>query len=436
MRMDQRRVREIERLKTPPSLEEFEEKYMAPGVPVIIEGAFTHWKANEWTLESLKAKAGNAKVHVRRNTQSEEYRLGKAYDTVEMSFKSYIDRILAHDSDKSREKRSRRTSSSHNAQPNSSIEGSEKEKNEGSVENEESSISAATQEHSSSSTSEADRKRNGQQQYSGKGANKKASQDSIDNFYLAVQNVKRVLPELEEDISPLPKYVQKLHMGPFLWIAPDEHYEYTHFDPDDGMLFVVSGEKRVRLFHYTYLEHLYPNPLGSDGRTIQATVNVEEPDLKIHPLFSEVIADVGVLRDGDCLFIPAFYWHQVSSSPRTISINTFYGDTGDKKFAAKIFESRWRSVTYWLLNIIEQNRQMDSFAQVAANLQSALAEFFFKQWHEKLAPEVLQRLETQILKHLGYDNGEKPTYDGPAKKHIQLKIRGLKWRDSRSSASQ
>lgn len=368
-------MRPIQRLTVPPSVEEFVESFQTPGVPVIIEGAFAHWNALTWTLEYLKERVGENTVFVRKGTQSEDYRLGKKYDVVQMKFANYIDRILNNDPEKSKLKR---------------------EKNK----------------ESSSSTP----------------VEKKASQDSIDNFYLAVQNIKRVLPELDADIS-MPPYIGKLHQGPFLWIAPDEHYEYTHFDPDDGMLFVVSGHKDVRLFHWKYLENLYPNPLGSKGRTIQATVNIDKPDLKTHPLFSQAVCDYGSLNAGDLLFIPAFYWHQVTSTPRTMSINAFYGDAGDVTFAKKVFDHRWNAVMYWLLNVIEQNRSMESFANVIGNLESALAEYFFKQWHERVQEDHMQRMVKRVLEYCGYPDGKAPAYDGPNKKHVQLKIRGLLWRD-------
>ena len=43
------------------------------------------------------------------------------------------------------------------------------------------------------------------------------------NSYLAVQNVKHMLPQLEPDID-LPPYIQNLHSGPFVWIAKQGHY--------------------------------------------------------------------------------------------------------------------------------------------------------------------------------------------------------------------
>ena len=105
--------------------------------------------------------------------------------------------------------------------------------------------------------------------------------------YLAVQNIRKALPELESDLE-LPKYVKKLHGGPFLWIAQKGHYEFCHFDPDDNILIVLSGEKHVRLYPASNLYHLYPNTLGSKGKTIQSSINdCGKPDFEKFPDFSK-----------------------------------------------------------------------------------------------------------------------------------------------------
>ena len=105
------------------------------------------------------------------------------------------------------------------------------------------------------------------------------------NSYLAVQNIRKALPELEADIE-LPKYVKKLHGGPYIWIAQKGHYEFCHFDPDDNFLIVLSGEKHVKLYPATDLENLYPNELGSKGKTIQSSINCSVPDLVKFPKFA------------------------------------------------------------------------------------------------------------------------------------------------------
>jgi hypothetical protein len=83
-------------------------------------------------------------------------------------------------------------------------------------------------------------------------------------YYLAVQNLKRIMPTLVPDVPMLP-YVGKLHMGPYMWIAPPGHFEFCHTDADDGLLCIIEGKKVVRLYSWIYLNNLYPNPLGHKG---------------------------------------------------------------------------------------------------------------------------------------------------------------------------
>lgn len=190
------------------SVEDFIEFHLETAKPVIIENFAKNWPCMEWTLSSLKEKAGDNFVHVRRNTLSDNYVTGRKYNIEKMAFGEYIDNLL--------------------------------QKN-------------------------------------------KKSMDS----YLAVQNVKKALPQLEKDI-PMPPYVGKLHAGPFLWIAREGHYEFCHFDPDDGFLVMISGRKKIKLYGCD-IKTMYPNPLGSKGKTVQSQVNCDEPDFDKFPKFAEAV---------------------------------------------------------------------------------------------------------------------------------------------------
>ena len=190
------------------SLEDFNKLHLEPAKPVIIENFATDWPCMKWTLTSLKEKAGDNIVSVRRNTMSDNYVTGKKYNIEKMKFSEYIENLLQ---------------------------------------------------------------------------NNKKSKDS----YLAVQNVKKALPQLEEEI-PLPAYIGKLHGGPFLWIAHEGHYEFCHFDPDDGFLVMIAGTKRIRLYGCD-INTMYPNPLGSKGKTIQSQVYCDEPDLDRFPDFAKAV---------------------------------------------------------------------------------------------------------------------------------------------------
>ncbi|XP_033632066.1 bifunctional peptidase and arginyl-hydroxylase JMJD5-like [Asterias rubens] len=246
------------------------------------------------------------------------------------------------------------------------------------------------------------------------------------NSYLAVQNIKSTFPELEDDV-PMPDYIGKIHMGPYLWIAVNGHYEYCHFDPDDGLLVILTGHKRVRLYGCSPAP-LYPNPLGSKGRTIQAQVNCDEPDLEEHPCFEVSTCHCGEVNPGEMLYIPAFWWHQVTSVETSISVNFFFGDAGENNFITKAMSiTKWDAFSHWLLNIIEQNRSFDSLQLVLAHLPDSLASFLFKEWKDKASREQIEILVQLVMDYLQLDS--LPTdEDRMSKNPPPIKIRGLLWR--------
>ncbi len=103
--------------------------------------------------------------------------------------------------------------------------------------------------------------------------------------YMAVQNIKQAFPQLQDEL-PIPGLIGKMHAGPFLWIAKEGHYEFCHFDPDDNILIILNGRKKVKLFGCD-LKPMYPNELGSKGRTIQSQVYCDDPDLERFPEFEK-----------------------------------------------------------------------------------------------------------------------------------------------------
>jgi len=329
------------------SVEDFEAKYLNAEKPVLIKNYTKEWKALNWTLESMKEKAGHNEVFVRRNTAQESYKIGQKYNIQSMKFANYIDNLM---------------------------KGNE------------------------------------------------ASRTS----YLAVQNIGRALPELSKDIE-VPTYVKKLHGGPFLWLARKGHYEFCHFDPDDNFLIVLSGEKRVRLYPAKELINMYPNELGSKGRTIQSRVDCDSPDFKTHPKFNGVECYECTVRSGEMLFFPAFWWHQVTSVEQTISVNMFFGNDGENAYVSKIMSTKQMGCfEYWLLNIVQQNLDKQQFQKVLQYLDGSLKYFLLKQWHEVPTDEQIEKLVALILNYCGLD--KMPEKDVRLNHPPPLKIRGLLWR--------
>ena len=93
--------------------------------------------------------------------------------------------------------------------------------------------------------------------------------------------------------------MEKVHAGPFLWVAREGHYEYTHYDPDEGCLMVIQGEKEVRLFSNEYLEEFLPNKLGSLGRTIQSQVDLENVSQTDRDRLKNVVCHFATLKPND-----------------------------------------------------------------------------------------------------------------------------------------
>jgi len=81
---------------------------------------------------------------------------------------------------------------------------------------------------------------------------------------------------------------------------------------------------------------MYANPLGSLGKTVQSQVDCDRPDLGKHPNFAHAKCQWTVLRKGEMLFIPAFFWHQVSALETGISLNVFFGDQGRANYLSKV----------------------------------------------------------------------------------------------------
>jgi len=244
--------------------------------------------------------------------------------------------------------------------------------------------------------------------------------------YLAVASLQQAFPQLQPDV-PLPCYLKnygKLHLGPYMWVALKGHYEFCHFDPDDNFLVMIKGRKQVRLFG-TDLKSLYPNPLGSHGKTIQSQVNCDKPDLEAFPEFVNAKCQYCILEPGEMLFIPAFFWHQVNALDTGISINMFYGDPGNNEFVSKMFRPPYQDhFFYWFLNIIEQNKDQQSFPKIISRLPEVVKHFFLKQWHEIPNSEQIDRIVKVVKEHFNMDELPEPIM-GEGKFPPVLKIRGL-----------
>ncbi|MEN0020349.1 MAG: cupin-like domain-containing protein [Planctomycetota bacterium] len=91
------------------------------------------------------------------------------------------------------------------------------------------------------------------------------------------------------------------------WIGCGATRTTLHFDDDDNVLTVLSGEKLVRLRAHAQVEPL-PCWTASPNHSHQELSGGEE--IRV--------------RAGEALFIPRGWWHQIDSAPETVAVNVWF----------------------------------------------------------------------------------------------------------------
>lgn len=135
-------------------------------------------------------------------------------------------------------------------------------------------------------------------------------------------NIYQSFPELAKEFT-VPKFASSIvtpatmHSS-CLRISSADVQMWTHYDINDNILCGVRGRKRLLLWHPEEIRHLYPD--GTSSRVL----DVEHPDLNQFPKFAKAVAWEGTLEEGDVLFIPAMWWHNVRTLTPCYGVNVFF----------------------------------------------------------------------------------------------------------------
>jgi hypothetical protein len=123
-----------------------------------------------------------------------------------------------------------------------------------------------------------------------------------------------------------------------LWISSPGCVTPLHYDLPNGFLCQVRGSKKVWLFAPDQTETLYPRGAqfpGLDNFERQSQVDIQHPDWEAFPEFRRAAALECSLREGDTLFIPSNWWHEVETLEPSISVGfAFPGGTVTSELAA------------------------------------------------------------------------------------------------------
>ncbi len=131
------------------------------------------------------------------------------------------------------------------------------------------------------------------------------------------------LPELLPDVS-LPPYAEApMVLATNIWFGPGGTATPLHYDPFENLFAQIYGKKSFELVHPGDLGLTYLRALESDAPHI-SDVHCKSIDLERFPKFTDARRASIVLGSGDLLFLPAWWFHEVTSLETSISVNTWW----------------------------------------------------------------------------------------------------------------
>ena len=97
----------------------------------------------------------------------------------------------------------------------------------------------------------------------------------------------------------------------------------------DNFLIQVVGRKRVVLFPPSAIQDLY---LVGDKSQV---LDIDNPDIDAYPRFSQAQRLECVMHPGDVLFMPALWFHNVTSIDYGVAVNTFWRGLDERFYDTK-----------------------------------------------------------------------------------------------------
>lgn len=184
----------------------------------------------------------------------------------------------------------------------------------------------------------------------------------VDNIsaYLEYSSIRQYFPELEDDISEMTFIESNLKLKHLnIWLSDGNTLGKLHFDPFDNFLCMIDGRKELVLFephnnHMLYESHIPEAEFSVDLKgyrfrrkkllestsMVMSPFDIRKPDFQKFPAFGESMPLNCTIDEGDVLFMPAFWWHEVQSFPsktrkRNLAVNYWYEPFLTKEFPCR-----------------------------------------------------------------------------------------------------
>jgi jumonji domain-containing protein 7 len=149
-----------------------------------------------------------------------------------------------------------------------------------------------------------------------------AGNDANRGIYVMQQSLSQSLPELLDDIR-VPEWISQFPNPDInLWFGRGTTSP-LHYDNSHNLFAQLQGEKHFTIFSPDDTEYLYAYP-PDVAMAHLSNVDVDQPDLEKYPEYTKASALRFVVKPGDLLYLPAFWWHHVRSTGIAISVNFWW----------------------------------------------------------------------------------------------------------------
>ncbi|OQR96007.1 hypothetical protein THRCLA_07404 [Thraustotheca clavata] len=202
--------------------------------------------------------------------------------------------------------------------------------------------------------------------------------ESNTSYYLEYLSLTTYVPELLQDI---PSYswadFLQLHVQN-LWFGDGKSVGKLHFDAFENIMVMVDGAKEFVLYdpsdnsrfyeghireakYDLHRDHFYRENLMESTSMVNSPIDINSPDLARYPLFKQAKSMNCLINEGDALYLPAYWWHEVRSYPakgdhRNVAVNFWYTPVYDKSFPCKTCKLQF-NVDY--LNLLNEVNEKD-----------------------------------------------------------------------------
>lgn len=148
--------------------------------------------------------------------------------------------------------------------------------------------------------------------------------------YIQSISVEDELPELLPWLELRLSECRAIRQGRWrLWLGSGDHHVGLHYDAENNFYCLLAGRKVFTTLDPSALPNVYVGPLeGGPFATPASIADISAASSQEFPRLREALKNATTfeLFAGDVLFLPAYWWHQVSSFGVNLSVNYWWSD--------------------------------------------------------------------------------------------------------------